>query len=187
LALVPPGGWPGRGLAVGNEQKLIRVVTVKPYLEPRRHYSSIIYMPVGLKLELEDGRVFTMYAVPPEVIEAIIMIERNDPPPRRQSLFTFLAYNESFKDLLDVVLEKVVIDEFDPNTGLYTATVHLESDGLSLAVKMIPSHAVYLALVGGKPVYVTEDLVEISMRDQEELSDLLGDLDVDDLEDDEEE
>jgi len=171
---------------VDTEQKLVRVVAVKPYLEARRHYNSIIYMPVGLKLELEDGRVFTMYAVPPEVIEAIIMMERNDPPPRRQSLFSFLAYNESFKDLLDIILEKVVIDEFDPNTGLYTATVHLESDGLSLAVKMIPSHAVYLALVSGKPIYVTEELVEISMRDQEELSDLLEDLDLDEFDDEEE-
>ncbi len=153
------------------ETELIRVTSVDPIFAYQRYARQTVYIPVGLRLNLEDGRHFEMYSVPPDVIEAIMMLRKGDPPPRRQSLFAFLAYHEDFRDLFDAVLDKVVIDEFDRETGLYTATVHFEANGLRLEVKMIPSHAIFLALVTDKPIYVSEELVRIYEEEMEEFED----------------
>lgn len=133
--------------------------------------------PVGLRLYLENEEIFEMYYVPPEVIEALQMIRRGDPPPRRQSLFSLLAFHDEFKDIVDRSLERIVIDEYDEATGVYTATAHFESDGLHVSIKMIPSHAVFLALVADKPIYVSQELVDLSSEIE----------DVDDEDEDEEE
>ncbi len=149
------------------ESELVRVVSVEPETMRREEFGITYYIPIGLRLGLEDGREFKIYSVPYDVVEAIVMLKRGDPPPRRQSLFAFLAYHEDFKFIFDRVLDKVVIDEFDPNTGLYTATVYFESDGIRLQVKMIPSHAIYLALVTDKPIYVSERLVQMYEEEME--------------------
>ncbi len=126
--------------------------------------------PVGLRLYLENGEIFEMYYVPPEVIEALEMIRKGDPPPKRQSIFSLLAFHNDFRDMIETSLDKVVIDEYDEATGVYTATAHFESDGLHVTIKMIPSHAVYLATISGKPIYVTQELVEISSELDEDNS-----------------
>ena len=165
------------------EQELIRVVNVAPIFTAQQYDERIYYIPIGLRLLLEDNRHFEMYNVPVDVIEAILMLKKGDPPPRRQSLFTFLAYNEEFKDAIDPYLKKVVIDEFDSNTGLYTATMHLEANGLHVEVKMIPSHAIYLAMVFDRPIYVSEELVRLYYEDLEAE---LEDEDLEDFDDEEE-
>ncbi len=150
-----------------------RVVDVAPiyqlvYNEEGDYPPVAARYPIGLRLYLENGEMFEMYYVPPEVIEALEMIRNGNPPPRRQSLFSLLAFHDEFKDLMDKSLDKVVIDEFDENTGVYTATVHFESDGLHLTVKMIPSHALFLAMITDKPVYVSEELLEVALEEEED-------------------
>jgi len=145
--------------------KVVDIETV--YIKQKSIYGVVAY-PLGLRLYLENGKRFEMYHVPVDVIEALEMIKRGDPPPRRQSLFTFLVYNEPFREAISQYLEKVVIDEFDEKTGLYTATVHFHSDGLRLTINMIPSHAIFLAKIADKPIYVAERLVMLFEQQLEE-------------------
>lgn len=119
-------------------------------------------LPIGIRLYLEGNDIFEMYYVPPEVVDALEMIKEGNPPPRRQSLFSLLAFHDEFRRMIEESLDKIVIDEYDESTGVYTATAHFESDGVHVSIKMIPSHAVFLALVAGKPIYVTQELVDIS-------------------------
>jgi len=149
-------------------ERLYQVTGIETIYVRQRSIYGIVAYPLGLRLFLEDGRKFEMYHVSVDVIEALEMMKRGDPPPRRQSLFTFLAYNENFRDIIGQYLEKVVIDEFDEKTGLYTATVHFHSDGLRLTIKMIPSHAIFLAMLAEKPIYVAESLVVLYMEQMEE-------------------
>ncbi len=151
------------------DRNLVKVVAVYPFTRILENESlGIGAYIVGLRLLLEDDRSFILVNVPYEVAEAIRMINEGDVPPRRQSLFDLLANHEGFRELFSETLRRVVIDELDANTGLYTATVEFESDGLKLRLKMIPSHAIYLSLVSGAPIYVAEELIE-----SEDLEDLL--------------
>jgi bifunctional DNase/RNase len=118
------------------------------------------YIVVGMQLHLEDGRTFTMINIPVEVALAVKAIRGEGEYPVRKSLFDLLANYEPFKEELARTLRKVVIDELDPNTGLYTATVEFEDEGLVSRVKMIPSHAVFLALLVDAPIYVREDFID---------------------------
>ena len=146
---------------MSGEEGLVKTVGVLPFTALMRDERSNASVYVtGLKLLLEDGRTFTLLNIPPEVAEAIKIMNDGEPLPRRQSLFALLINHEGFKDLFSKTLEKVVIDELDPMTGLYTATVYFHQEDLTLKVKMIPSHAIYLAMVSGKPIYVKEELVE---------------------------
>ncbi len=148
-----------------------KVIDVAPIYQvvysEEESYPPASKYPVGLRLYLENGEIFEMYYVPPEVIEALEMLKNGNPPPRRQSLFSLLAFHDEFRDIIEKSLDKVVIDEYDEATGVYTATVHFESDGLHIAVKMIPSHAVFLAMVTDKPIYVSEELLELAFEDEE--------------------
>jgi len=152
-----------------SSDSLIRVVDV--YVSQRLVrdiYRGFSWYMVELNLALEDGRVFTMVNIPSDVAEAIAIHKGSATPPRRQSLFTFLLSNENFKDVLARGLKRVVIDELDPTTGLYTASVDFEDEGVSLTIKMIPSHAVYLALLAGRSIYVKKELVDQQERLEEE-------------------
>lgn len=123
---------------------------------------------IELNLILEGGKTFKMVNIPADVAEAIRVYNNEAPYPSRQSLFAFLLNNEYFREMLTNTMKDVRIDHLDQNTGLYTATVNFQEEGVSLAVKMIPSHAVYLALIAGKPIYVREDLVDEQEYEEEE-------------------
>ncbi|MEN3000057.1 MAG: bifunctional nuclease domain-containing protein [Acidilobaceae archaeon] len=134
-------------------------------------YVSSEYMDalvLELRLKLEDGRTFTMVSIPADVAEAIKMITSYSPAPRRQSLFAFLHSNERFKEVLGQSLKHVVVDELDRETGLYSASVVFEEDGVRISIKMIPSHAIFLALLTGKAIYVKRDLVDEQESEEEE-------------------
>ena len=118
------------------------------------------YVVVGMQLLLDDGRTFTMVNIPVEVALAVRALKGEGEYPERKSLFDLLANYESFKEEIARTLRKVVIDELDPQTGLYTATAEFEDEGMVSRVKMIPSHAVFLAMLVGAPIYVREDFVD---------------------------
>lgn len=147
---------------------IIRVVDV--YISQRLVrdvYKGFSWYVVELNLTLEDGRVFTMINIPSDVAEALAVHRGSLTPPRRQSIYTFLLSNEGFKDILARGLKRVVIDELDPVTGLYTASVDFEDEGVNMTIKMIPSHAVYLALLTGRNIYVKKELVDQQERFEE--------------------
>lgn len=139
-----------------GEGELLRVDDVKVFAAQAGPVSVII----GMELYLEDGRTFTMYNIPLEVALAVKALKEDGEYPTRKSVFDFLANYEPFKDAIARNLRRVVINELDKSTGLYTATVEFEDDGFRTAIKMIPSHAVFLALLADAPIYVDSRLLE---------------------------
>ncbi|MEM3163602.1 MAG: hypothetical protein QXN38_04305, partial [Desulfurococcaceae archaeon] len=57
-------------------------------------------------------------------------------------------------------LSKVIIDSLDVETYTYAAIAEFVEGGIIVKRKMIPSHAILMALVAGKPVYVRRELVD---------------------------
>lgn len=116
-----------------------------------------------LEFRLEDGRVFRLYGIPPEVASGVNKMKEGysyEIFANRESVFDALVdLKEFIKDLLDKI-DRVVISELDYNTGLYTAEIEFNLGGIVLRKRMIPSHAIYLALLAGKPIYVSKRLVD---------------------------
>ena len=161
-----------RGLPLPPGYGLLKAVKVeayaKRYADPR--IGAYYEVPV-IELKLENGKRFLMSNVPPEIVEAIQVMNNQLDLPRRQSIYILLMNNEEFRDILVRSVKEVVIDELDETTGLYTASLILEEDGFHLTLKMIPSHAIFLALLAGKPIYVREDLVARSGYEEDEYED----------------
>ncbi|MDP8002974.1 MAG: bifunctional nuclease family protein [Caldisphaera sp.] len=147
------------------DEDLLRVTNVQTYYKVIQDVSSGFgtYV-IGLTLSLEDGRMFSLVNIPADVAEAIRLYNDGEVPPRRQSIFSFLMNHEEFKDLMGKTLKRIVIDELDSKSGLYTASVEFEAEGLNISIKMIPSHAIYLGIISSKPIYVTKRLAD--MEDQ---------------------
>ena len=90
------------------------------------------HIPVII-LELEDGREFTLYNVPFEIVQALNKLEENEEISafgQRETIFDVLADLHSFIEELGKHLEYVVIDEIDYATFLYTAKVSFNLNGL---------------------------------------------------------
>jgi len=120
------------------------------------------HIPVII-LELEDGREFTLYNVPFEIVQALNKLEENEEISafgQRETIFDVLADLHSFVEELGKHLEHVVIDEIDYTTFLYTAKVSFNLNGLYMIRRMVPSHAIFLARLFKKPIYVSKRLVD---------------------------
>ncbi len=148
--------------------KLYKVIYVEPFKQifedPATGIGALL---IGLRLHLEDNKRLTLVNIPPEIAATINRLNMGDVPPERQSLYDVLANNEKFRDVFEKILEKVIIDEINMENGLYSAHAIFKSEGITLKVKMIPSHAIYLALVLDKPIYVSEALVKLEEEDEE--------------------
>ena len=144
----------GRGV-YGEERRLLRVTDVTAFMVVANNmYSTVIHC------QLEDGRSLSLYHVPYEIVIALNNLEQLDESNMaRASIFDILPQLAFFKEGISSILHRVIIDKLDPNTGLYTATVEFRFGELIVKRDMIPSHAIYLARVAGKPIYVTEELV----------------------------
>jgi bifunctional DNase/RNase len=149
--------------------RLYKVRHVQPFQEFFQDATTGIGAVLfGLRLYLEDNKKLTLVNIPPEIAATIARINSGEAPPERQSIFDILANNEKFRDVFYDLLEKVIIDELNTNTGLYNAKAVFTSEGVTLSVKMIPSHAIFLALVLDKPIYVTEELVRLEEEEFED-------------------
>ncbi len=155
---------PPRGMDV-----LLKVEQVDAMLSPNPPNIPVII------LTLEDGRSFTLYYVPYEIVVAInkLQKEKEGEPVfdvnQRESIFEIFLDFRSLLEPLAKQLVRIVIDEIDYSTMLYTATAEFDLGGIVMKRKMIPSHAIYLALLLGKPIYVSKRLVDEqeAMREQE--------------------
>ncbi|MEB3756823.1 MAG: DUF151 domain-containing protein [Desulfurococcales archaeon] len=119
-----------------------------------------------INLFLENGKTFTMYYVPLEIVSALNQMENEEFAEeyivKRESLFDLLPQLEFFKDSARRTVKRVIIDSLDESSGLYTATLELTFDTVTIQKKMIPSHAIFLARISNKPIYVHKSLVEES-------------------------
>ena len=145
-----------------------RVVSVDAFVAPGNPN-----VPV-LVLHLEDGLDLTLYYVPFEIVEAInsyqgvdISIE-NVIGSDRESIFDLLVSHDDLRNVLTDDLAYVVIDELDNNTMLFTARVVFSNGKMKVERRMIPSHAVFLAYISGKPIYVKRELAQQQVEDQQD-------------------
>ncbi len=120
------------------------------------------HIPV-IVLELEDGREFTLYNVPFEIVQAINKMQSDELslPGERETVFEVLVDLKELLSELGKRLEYVVIDEIDYSTWLYTAKASFRLyEGVHMTRRMVPSHAIFLALLFNKPIYVSKRLVD---------------------------
>ncbi|MEZ0289742.1 MAG: hypothetical protein ABWJ42_01465 [Sulfolobales archaeon] len=137
-----------------DENELLRIVNIETYITPPPYQIPI------LQCELEDGRTFTLYQIPIEVMLGIMRLKGEEEVyNERETLFEIISL---FKDELRVLrdrIDKVIIDHLDKDTNLYTARIIIRGDGYRIVKKMVPSHALYIAYLLGVPAYVKKDLV----------------------------
>ena len=139
---------------------------------------------IVLELYLEDGRIFRMGGISLDIAAEIRkylaksgggrkrfvgdLINRNDP---RFTIIDMLIDFPDIEKVLHESIREVVIDYFDPNYNIYGASIVLD-DAYTIAKKrvmMIPSHAILLALIANRKVFVSRELVDDQMLSEDEL------------------
>jgi len=143
---------------------------------------------IVLELFLEDGRVFRMGGISIDIAAEIRkylaksggpstrigtdLINRNDP---RFTIIDMLIDFPDIERVLHESIKEVVIDYFDPNYNIYGASIVLD-DSYTIAKKrvmMIPSHAILLALIANRKVFVARELVDDQMFSDDDLDKMM--------------
>ena len=118
-----------------------------------------------LILHLEDGRRFYLENVSYDIFVSIRRnLEEEGLDEERGMITDVIESVPEFITALSRSLKHVLIDGFNPDKGVYSATVEFVNGKFSTKRKMIPSHAIYLAILAGKPVYVSVQLVDEQER-----------------------
>jgi len=120
---------------------------------------------IAANLFLEDGNVFTLYNIPRFIaIECMRLTNRfvND---FRLSISEVLAEIPELEKAISRNIKNIVIDGFDPELGVYSATIK-KKNGDSKEIRVIPSHALLLSIIGGVDIYVKEELVKKQIEEQ---------------------
>ncbi len=150
------------------QRSIIRIVDVEPIIT--RDDNDL---EIGLlNCYLENGDNFILYNVPPEITRAIAKLRSEDTyfeyrSDNRETIFELLIMLSPRLRSIGRHLGTVIIDGFDEKTMTYRASLFLEVDGVRIKKTMIPSHAIFLALLFNKPIYVTDDVVRISKELEE--------------------
>jgi len=144
-----------------QKNDMVKVKRIEAFITPTSPHTTVIVC------HLEDGRQFYLYHVPLEIVVAINRIQDESYYMERESIFDILSFfKELLKDDIGSKIGDVYIDYLNPQTYLYSASIEIKVNGATIRKRMIPSHAIFLALLMGKNVYVSEKLVQ----QQEELS-----------------
>lgn len=125
----------------------------------------------ALSCYLENNEVFTLYNVPREVALTIEKLNNSmregefiEPSEDRETIFdVLLLLTPKLKELRRTVI-KTVINSYDVDRGVYSASLHMRVDGVTIQKNMIPSHAIFLSLLLNRPIYVTKEVLEVSRR-----------------------
>jgi len=125
-----------------------------------------------MHLSLEDGREFEMAGVEPYVLLALNKMHGEDDyqgllRDRRASIFDLLMSIDQFKKVLKEHVESVTIADLNKEFGTYIAYIRLKFDDIIIEKPMIPSHAIYLAILAEKPIYVNEKLLNNENENEE--------------------
>ncbi|MEM0014427.1 MAG: hypothetical protein QXS42_02000 [Zestosphaera sp.] len=125
----------------------------------------------ALHCYLENNELFTLYNIPSEIAVAIEKMNNpvEDETPAetaggRESIFDILLLLAPRLRELRNIVRKVVIDSYDVSKGVYSASIHMRVDGITVQKRVIPSHAIFLSILLNKPAYVTAEVLEISRR-----------------------
>lgn len=148
---------------MSEQNEYVKVNNVDAFFYPINGISVIVCY-------LEDGREFDLFYVPAEVVLAINKIkkqtEENISLDKRETIYDVISFVPEVTEELSKHINKVIID--DIMDTVYIATIELKFDGVIIQKRMIPSHAIYLALVSNKPIFVKKKLVEDQEKDREQ-------------------
>lgn len=145
-----------------SRERLLKVVDIEPLITQADGFEM-----GALNCILENGDVVTLYNVPLDITRAIARLIREDEidvgyDDFRDSIYELLIMVQPKLAVFHESIDKVVIDGFDRTLGTYSASVYMDVDGISLKRTLIPSHAIFVALLFNKPVFVTDYIIEIS-------------------------
>jgi len=121
---------------------------------------------VAANLFLENGKVFTLYNIPKFIAMECMRLTNKLMNDYRLSISEVLAEIPELERVVSENIEDIVIDDFDPNLGVYSATIR-KKNGDHRIVKVIPSHALLLSLITGRDLYVDENLIKKQVETQE--------------------
>jgi len=161
-----------------SDEELIKVYDIEASITFIEAIIDGIPYPVPqrtlITCRLEDGREFRLYSVPIDIVEMIRKIkgyntymeeEFNDD---RETLYDIILTTPNAIDALGRHLRRVVIDSINPETYTYSATAEFGEDKMIIRRKMIPSHAILLALITHRPIYIRKVLVDQQEEFREE-------------------
>uniref|UniRef100_A0A7J3ZKR7 BFN domain-containing protein n=1 Tax=Fervidicoccus fontis TaxID=683846 RepID=A0A7J3ZKR7_9CREN len=151
-----------------DKKDYLRVIDIEAFVAPGTPGVPVIV------LHLEGGLNLTLYHVPYEIVEAINNAKGIDLSisgvigKDRESIFDILVFHDDLRNTLTSDLSYVVVDELDTETMLFTARAVFSNGNTRVERRMIPSHAVFLAYISDKPIYVKRDLAEGQSAFEEE-------------------
>ncbi len=139
--------------------ELIRVIDVYGEIQYQRLFITRIICI------LEDGRTFFLERVPFDIVLALKRIHGEEIPDDRERLVDILLSMPHVLNEIGKNLKRIIINELDEKTGVYSALAEFSDGEVTIRRKMVPSHAIFLAVLTNKPIYVRKKLVD----EQEEL------------------
>jgi len=165
-----------------NERKdLIKVTSVVPLfpvgfsrtpIPPIPELHEQLSRPI-IELKLENGERLRLMGIPYDIALEIWMTLKNKgrPKTRRDPR---LSVSELLCEIADV--EYIAISDIIPDLGVYVADVYLKikkgsnnsEEDTRIEFKMIPSHAILLALLSGAEIYVSKKLIQSELGESEE-------------------
>ncbi|WP_440058993.1 bifunctional nuclease family protein [Thermogladius sp. 4427co] len=121
---------------------------------------NVVFPVPRIVCELEDGRKFYLERVPYDIILFINKINGRDVEDDRERFGDILMSMPEVLENLGKHIKRVTIEEFDEKRGVYSAYLEFNDGNITIRRKMVPSHAIFLALLVGKPIYVKKELVD---------------------------
>ncbi|MEM0293498.1 MAG: DUF151 domain-containing protein [Saccharolobus sp.] len=148
-----------------KDDDYIRVSSIDAFFMPIHSIPTIVCY-------LEDGRQFYLFSVPAEIVVAINKTKGNkeeeEGGDKRENIYDILTFIPEVVDQFSKHLEKVTVDDIIRETGVYVATVEFKFDGVTIQKRMIPSHAIFLAIITNKPIFVKKELVDEQEKESRE-------------------
>jgi len=161
-----------------EKKDLIKVVSITPLfpvgfsrtpIPPIPELHEQLSRPI-IELKLENNKKLRLMGIPYEIAVEIWMALkskgrikiRRDPR---------LSISELLCEIADV--DHIEITDILPDLGVYVADIYIkvkEDNGeeKKIGYKMIPSHAILLALLSGADIYVAKKLVQSEQDEEEE-------------------
>jgi bifunctional DNase/RNase len=127
---------------------------------------------------LEDDRYFILERVPFDIVIGLKKLRGEEIDDDRERLVDVLTSMPEVLDILGKHLRRVIINDIDTSTGVYSAIAEFSDGNMIIKRKMVPSHAIFLAKLTNKPIYVKRELVD----QQEEFRELASQTDYDEEE-----
>lgn len=144
---------------------------------------------IVLILYTSDGRKINMYNIPLEIALELEKYSSNretitseEDLDYRYTIFDILMEMPSIEEIIKESIKEIYINGYDPENNAYYAEVVVNKNytGYSKKLKVIPSHALLLSIMGNIPLYIDSDLLTESTEDLDDIEDL-EDLDIDDI------